>query len=40
MWELVAEGRELVCFRLKVHVGAGGCVKGAFVVEASSLQGV
>ena len=25
MWELVAEGRELVC--LKVNVGAGGCLR-------------
>ena len=36
MWELVAEGRELLC--LRVHVGAGGCVKTG-VLEAQSLCG-
>ena len=34
MWELVAVKRRLVCLRLKVHVGAGGCVEEAGVLEA------
>ena len=35
MWELAAVSRELECLMLKVHVeGAGGCVKGAGVLEA------
>ena len=37
MWELVAEVREPECLRLKVHVGAGGRVNGAGVLEARSL---
>ena len=37
MWERAAEWRGMVC--LRVHMGAGGCVKGAVLFEAWSSFG-